>query len=385
MTAFDEAHMARAVELAARGAGWVNPNPQVGCVIVRDGRVLGEGWHTRFGALHAEREALAACERAGHSAHGASAYVTLEPCCHTGKQPPCCDALIEAGIARVVVGSADPNPQVAGKGIARLRQAGIEVHEGVLRAQCDALNSAFFHYIATGRPLVIAKYACTLDGKAATRTGASRWVTGEEARRRAHADRARYAAIMVGVGTVIADDPLLSARGVGDDAHQPARVVCDARLRTPLTCQLVATAREQPSIIATCVRDRNRWEPYERAGCTLLAFDAEPDGRLPIRELLDALGARGLDSIIVEGGPTLLGSFFDERCVDRVQAYIAPKVFGGAEAPAPVGGMGAALPSQAVQLDCVQVERLGCDILVEGDARYPDGAGEGQERSCSQA
>lgn len=377
--------MARAIELATRGAGWANPNPQVGCVLVRDGQVLGEGWHTRFGALHAEREALAACERAGLSARGATAYVTLEPCCHTGKQPPCCDALIEAGIARVVVGSADPNPRVACKGIARLHQADIEVQEGVLRAQCDALNRPFFHHIATGRPLVIAKYACTLDGKAATRTGASRWVTGEEARQRVHADRARYAAIMVGVGTVLADDPLLSARGVGDGAHQPTRIVCDAHLRTTLTAQLVATACEQPTIIATCVHDRSLWEPYERAGCTMLALDAAPDGRVPIVELLDALGARGLDSVIVEGGPTLLGSFFDAGCVDRVQAYVAPKVFGGAEAPSPVGGMGAALPSQAVQLGCAQVERLGCDILVEGDALYPNGAQEGQERSCSQA
>ena len=379
--ATDERYLRRAVQLAARGRGWVNPNPQVGCVLVRDGRIVGEGWHTRFGALHAEREALAACERAGESACGATAYVTLEPCCHTGKQPPCCDALIEAGIARVVVGSADPDPRVAGKGIARLQQAGIEVREGVLREECDALNRPFFHVITCGRPLVIAKMACTLDGRIATRTGQSKWITGEEARRRAHEDRAACAAIMVGVGTVIADDPLLTARGLGADAHQPVRIVCDTHLRTPLANELVATAHDIPTIIATGGVDDAQLAPYEQAGCSVIAVGTAPDGRLRLDALIAELGARGLDSVIVEGGPTLLGALFDAHLIDRVQAYIAPKLFGGAAAPGPIGGCGVALPSQAARLADVRTERLGCDILIEGDIVRGEGAAE--EGLCS--
>ena len=237
--------MRLALELAKRGCGWTNPNPMVGAVLVKHGRIIGQGYHTRYGELHAEREALKACTE---SPEGATMYVTLEPCCHHGKQPPCTDAILEAGIARVVVGSEDPNPLVAGKGLERLRVQGVEVATGVLRDACDALNQVFFHFIQTRRPYVVMKYAMTMDGKIATRTGASQWITGEAARRRVHQDRHRYAAVLAGIGTVLADDPLLTCRLEG--GKNPIRVLCDTHLRIPLHSQIVRTAREVPTILA---------------------------------------------------------------------------------------------------------------------------------------
>ena len=227
----DEAFMARALALAERGTGWTSPNPLVGAVIVKDGRIIGEGWHTACGQPHAEREALAACDE---DPAGSTLYVTLEPCCHWGKTPPCTDAILEAGIARVVVGALDPNPLVAGQGCAQLREAGTVVETGVLEEGCRHLNEVFFHFITTGRPLVVLKYAMTLDGKAATRTGASRWITGPEARERVHRDRHRFAAIMVGIGTALADDPALTCRLEGGPWRQPLRIVVDSQGRLPL-------------------------------------------------------------------------------------------------------------------------------------------------------
>lgn len=365
----DAAFMQRACELAQRGKGWVAPNPQVGCVLVRDGRVIGEGWHERCGGLHAERDALRDCEQRGEEARGATAYVTLEPCSHTGKQPPCADALIEAGVARVAVGSADPNPLVAGAGVQRLRDAGIRVDEGILRAECDELNAPFFHFIRTGRPLVIAKFAETLDGKVATRTGASRWITGEAARARVHADRARHAAIMVGVGTVLADDPLLTARPVEAASllgvHQPLRVVVDTHLRTPLDAQLVRTAAEAPTCIVTTETDGEAFRALEASGCRMLTVP-ERDGRVDLDAAFCALGEAGISSVIVEGGPQLLGAVFDAKLADCVQAYVAPKIFGGAGAPGPVGGTGVAVPADALTLTDVRITPLGDDLLIEG-------------------
>ncbi len=372
MTPADLRFMGRAVELAQRGRGWVDPNPQVGCVIVRDGRILGEGWHERFGGPHAERAALADCARRGEDGRGATAYVTLEPCGHTGKTPPCSEALIEAGIARVVVGSADPNPLVAGAGIRQLRDAGIPVDEGVLEEECDRLNAPFFTYIRTSRPLVIAKYAMTLDGKAATRAGRSQWITGDAARARVHADRARFAAIMVGIGTVLADDPLLTARPVGeDDPHQPLRVVCDARLSTPLSSQLVQTAHEGRTCILTADAEGERADLLRQAGCMVVSVSEAEEGRLDLGAALDAFGAMGIDSVIVEGGPRLIGAFFDGHLVDQAHVYVAPKGFGGADAPSPVAGRGVADPADAWTVERVRMTALGPDILIEGDVVYP--------------
>lgn len=365
-----ERYMVRALELAARGAGWTSPNPQVGAVIVKDGRIIGEGWHTAYGKLHAEREALAHCTE---DPRGATIYVTLEPCCHWGKTPPCTEAIIEAGIARVVVGAPDPNPLVAGKGFEVLREAGIEVVEGVLLDECRAINEVFFHYIQSGLPLVIAKYAMTLDGKIATRTGASRWITSEAARKKVHEDRHRYAAIMVGIGTVLADDPELTSRIPDQETKNPLRVVVDSSARTPLTSKLVQTAREIPTLIAVAAQaPAERIVSLEEAGCEVFVSPANgtvqsaEHNRVDLPALLAYLGKeKAIDSVIVEGGATLLWSFFSQGLVDRVQTYIAPKIFGGAGAPSPVQGLGVETPAGAIQCSTPTITQLGQDILLE--------------------
>ena len=357
----DTEYMRRALELAGRGVGWTSPNPMVGAVVVKDGRVIGEGFHERCGEAHAERNALAHCTE---SPAGATMYVTLEPCCHQGRQPPCTDAILEAGIARVVVGSDDPNPLVAGKGIDILRRAGVEVETGVLKAECDALNYVFFHYITTGLPYVVMKYAMTLDGKIATCSGKSKWITGEAAREKVHRDRSRYRAIMAGVGTVLADDPMLNCRIEG--GRDPVRVICDSHLRTPLTSRIVATAREIPTILATVSADKEAAAPYEAAGCRVWTLP-ERGGRPDLTELMRRLGAEGIDSVLLEGGGTLNWTALESGIVNRVQAYIAPKLYGGAGAKSPVGGRGVEDPAGAVRLRDISIRRLGGDILLEGE------------------
>lgn len=357
----DTEYMRRALELAGRGVGWTSPNPMVGAVVVKDGRVIGEGFHERCGEAHAERNALAHCTE---SPAGATMYVTLEPCCHQGRQPPCTDAILETGIARVVVGSDDPNPLVAGKGIDILRCAGVEVETGVFKAECDALNYVFFHYITTGLPYVVMKYAMTLDGKIATCSGKSKWITGEAAREQVHRDRSRYRAIMAGVGTVLADDPMLNCRIEG--GRDPVRVICDSHLRTPLTSRIVSTAREIPTILATVSADKEAAAPYEAAGCRVWTLP-ERGGRPDLTELMRRLGAEGIDSVLLEGGGTLNWTALESGIVNRVQAYIAPKLFGGAGAKSPVGGQGVEDPAGAVRLRDISVRRLGGDILLEGE------------------
>ena len=262
----DTDYMNLALELARRGMGWTSPNPMVGAVLVKNGEIIGQGWHTRYGELHAEREALKNCTG---SPAGATLYVTLEPCCHQGRQPPCTQAILDAGITRVVVGSNDPNPLVAGKGLNILRAHGVQVETGVCKQACDALNQVFFHFITTRRPYVVLKYAMTMDGKIATRTGASKWITGETARKRVHEDRHRYRAILAGVGTVLDDDPLLTCRMEG--GRNPIRVICDTRLRTPLTA--ISGARSS----ALQRRCRPFWLPpalMKHAGPSMRPLDA---------------------------------------------------------------------------------------------------------------
>ena len=357
----DQEYMAQALSLAQKGAGWTSPNPMVGAVIVKDGQVIGQGYHAKCGDLHAERAALAACTQ---DPAGATMYVTLEPCCHQGRQPPCTDAILEAGIARVVVGSGDPNPLVAGRGLDILRARGVQVDTGVLQGACDALNRVFFHYIQSGRPYVVLKYAMTLDGKTATRTGASRWITGGEARRRVHRDRHRCSAILVGIGTALADDPLLTCRLEG--GRNPLRVICDSALRLPLDSSLVKTAREVPTVVAAAQADPARRAALEAAGCRVWELPG-PGGRVDLPALLNRLGKEEIDSLLVEGGAAMAGAFLDAGLVQKVQAYIAPKLFGGADAPSPVGGLGVALPDRALQLSGLTVTRLGDDILLEGE------------------
>ena len=357
----DTDYMALALQLAEHGQGWTNPNPMVGAVIVKNGRVIGQGWHTRCGALHAEREALNRCTE---SPQGATLYVTLEPCCHHGRQPPCTDAILDAGIRRVVVGSQDPNPLVAGKGLDILRSRGVEVTTGVLQAKCDALNRVFFHYIRTKRPYVVMKFAMTLDGKIATRTGASQWITGQEARDRVHRARGCYSAIMVGVGTVLADDPLLTCRVEG--FRNPVRVICDTHLQTPLNSQIVRTAGNVPTILAVGSVEPRLTAPYEEAGCQVWTLP-ERDGHIDLSVLMRRLGAAEIDSVLLEGGGTLNWAALECQIVQKVQAYIAPKLFGGRDAKSPVAGLGIEFPAQAVTLKNTTVTQIGMDFLLEGE------------------
>ena len=358
VSALDESMMRRAIMLARQGTGWTNPNPIVGAVVVKDGRVIGEGYHEVYGSLHAERNALAACSE---DPAGSTLYVTLEPCCHQGKQPPCTDAVISAGIARVVVGSRDPNPLVAGKGVAALREAGIEVVEDVLRARCDALNTIFFHFIQTGRPYVVSKWAMTLDGKIATHSGDARWVSCEESRADTHRLRHRLAAIMVGINTVIADDPMLTAR-CDFPTRQPLRVVVDGKLRIPHDCQLLRTAREVPVLVATAAaQDGDRAQAIRELGAQVVSLP-RPDGEVDLAALVHLLGTRGIDSVLVEGGATLHEAMFRMGLVDRTIVYLAPKVCGGANALTPVAGSGIEKMADALNLGHPMVERIGDDL-----------------------
>ena len=377
----DIEYMRRAIELAQRGTGFVNPNPLVGAVLVRDGEIIAEGWHARCGDLHAERSALSNCRARNISPEGATLYVTLEPCCHTGKQPPCTEAVIEAGIARVVVGSADPNPLVAGRGCKQLRAAGITVDEGVAQTECDAINPFFFHFITHRTPYVTLKYAMTLDGKIATKTGASRWITGSAARERVHAERLRHAAIMVGIGTVLADDPRLTCRIEG--GRNPLRVICDSHLRTPITSAIAQSARDVPTIIA-CIPDApdERASELEKTGCKIVRAP-ERDGRIDLQQLMAALGERGIDSVFIEGGASLAACALEAGIVNHVQAFIAPKLFAGVGAPSPLGGTGVEAPDQAWTLSATTIERLGNDVLIEGDVVSAENAAP-KENPCSQ-
>lgn len=354
-------HMTRAVELAARGRGCVEPNPMVGCVIAIDDRALGEGWHTQFGGPHAEIEAIRA---AGTEAAGATMYVTLEPCCHHGKTPPCTEAVIVAGIRRVVIASRDPFPDVAGGGIQRLVQAGLAVEVGLLDEQADRLNAPYLKLVRTGRPWIIAKWAMTLDGKIATCTGSSQWISGEASRKLVHELRGRVDAILVGRGTAAVDDPLLTARPSGP--RTATRIVVDTKASLAPDSQLVRTAQEAPVLVAVgseAAEERRR--ALIDAGCEVWMGEAEdPQDRLI--ELLDELGRRRMTNVLIEGGGSLLGGLFDVGAVDEVHAFIATKLAGGADATTPIGGQGVELMSDAVSLDEPTIEHVGGDIYVHG-------------------
>lgn len=361
----DEEYMRKALELAERGRGWTAPNPVVGAVIVKDGHIIGQGYHRRYGELHAERNALADCRE---DPAGATIYVTLEPCCHYGKTPPCTEAILAAGIRRVVIGATDPNPLVAGKGAALLRERGLCVETGILGPECEEQNRIFFHYIKTGWPYVTFKYAITLDGKIATAGGASKWITGEAAREQVQRLRHERRGIMVGVGTVLADDPRLNCRMEG--GRDPVRIVCDTGLRTPPGAQIVKTARQQPTMIATACEDIERHEVYRSAGCELLVLPRGKDG-IDLQALAEALGKRGIDSVLLEGGGTLGAAALRAGIVQEVQAYVAPKIFGGAGAKTPVEGAGVLTPQEAYRLSDIRVRPVGEDLLITGYMLMP--------------
>jgi diaminohydroxyphosphoribosylaminopyrimidine deaminase / 5-amino-6-(5-phosphoribosylamino)uracil reductase len=361
----DALWMDRALRLAERGIGLTSPNPVVGAVLLRDQRVVGEGTHLRAGGPHAEAAALAA---AGPAARGATCYVTLEPCAHFGRTPPCADALVRAGVSRVVAAIGDPHPEVDGRGLARLRAAGVTVTVGVREAQARALNRAFFCAVTEGRPHVTVKAAMTLDGKIASADGASRWITGEAARLEAHRLRFVADAILVGIGTVLADDPQLTVRHPGLSSKEPLRVVVDSRLRIPADARvlrsgdpgraLVACVAPAPAGPAAALRAR---------GARVLELPGE-GGRVDLRALLEALRALDVIAVLVEGGGDLGGALAEAGLVDRVAFFVAPRLLGGREAPGPLGGRGRPL-KDALALGDVTTRRLGDDLLVEADVR----------------
>lgn len=361
----DEQYMARAIELAELGRGWVNPNPVVGAVIVKEGKIIGEGYHERYRGLHAERNAFASLTE---SAEGADLYVTLEPCCHYGKTPPCTEAIIAHKIRRVVIGSDDPNPKVAGKGIAQLKKAQILVETGVMKEECDRLNPVFFHYITTNTPYVVMKYAMTVDGKIATKTGASKWITGEKARLMVQEMRHCYMGIMVGIGTVLADDPMLNVRLEGKKS--PVRIICDSRLRIPLDSKICQTAGEYRTIVA-CGNIEGGGEAGENKADRLRALGVEvvslPDacGRVDLLSLMRYLGSQKIDSIFLEGGGELNDSFLRAGLVQALKVFVAPKVFGGREGRSPVQGIGVETPEQGMAFVLEKTSAIGEDLLLE--------------------
>ena len=368
----EEKYMRRAIELAKKGSGHVNPNPLVGAVIVRDGEIIGEGYHECYGQLHAERNAIANAKKRGNSLEGSTIYVTLEPCCHYGKTPPCTEAIIEEKIARVVVGSDDPNPLVSGKGFQMLREKGIEVIPHFLKEECDAMNHVFFHYIRTGTPYVAMKYAMTMDGKIACYTGDSKWVTGEESRAHVQTLRNHYKGIMAGIGTVLADDPMLNCRIEG--GRDPIRIIADSHLRIPMDSQLVRTAGQQPLIVA-CLPDADEEkaaqlqekgvEVLRIPGVTTADITEEQKEVISLPVLTKELGARKIDGILLEGGGQLNESALQAGIVDRIYCYIAPKIFGGAQAKTPVEGQGLTRAADAWQFNRIGMQEFGQDILLE--------------------
>jgi diaminohydroxyphosphoribosylaminopyrimidine deaminase / 5-amino-6-(5-phosphoribosylamino)uracil reductase len=355
-------HMRAALALARRGLGNAWPNPAVGCVLVRHGRVVGRGWTQPGGRPHAETEAL---RRAGSKARGATAYVTLEPCSHHGRTPPCCDALEAAGVARVVVAMRDPDPRVNGRGLDRLRAAAIVVEEGLCEAEARALNAGFFRRIESGLPIVTLKLATTLDGRIAAASGESRWITGPEARRAVHAMRARHDAVLVGSGTVIADDPDLTCRIPGMERVPMLRVVADARLRTPPAARIVATAGSAPSCIVTSPgHSPAALSPFIAAGVAVLTVPGAEGGGLDLRALLSALARRGVTRVLAEGGAGLAAGLLRAGLVDRLAWFHAPGVMGAEGLPAAEGLRLAALAAMP-RFRRVAVRPLGADVLTE--------------------
>lgn len=357
----DEYFMKIALENAKKGCGFVNPNPMVGAVIVKDDIIVGEGYHEVFGGFHAERNALNKC---GEKAFGGTLYVTLEPCCHYGKTPPCTDIIIESGIKRVVIGSFDPNPLVAGKGAKILEDNGIEVTEGVLKEECDKMNEVFLFFIKNKIPYVTMKYAMTMDGKIASYCGKSKWITGDEARLNVQKDRHRYSGIMVGTGTVFADNPMLTCRQEG--YKSPIRIICDTSLKTPLDSNVVKTAKDYTTIIATCCEDESKIQAYKNTGCEVISV-TKRENYVDLKELMKILGERGIDSILLEGGGELNWSALKVGIVKKVQAYISPKLMGGKDAKSPIGGVGAESPNEAFKLSTPKITVIGEDILLESE------------------
>jgi diaminohydroxyphosphoribosylaminopyrimidine deaminase/5-amino-6-(5-phosphoribosylamino)uracil reductase len=368
----DKVHLARAIELAPNGADAVRPNPVVGAVVARDGQVLGEGWHEAYGAAHAEVNAIEACGLEDLSE--ATLYISIEPCCHEGKTPPCTDAIVQAGLRRVVVGSDDPTEKASGRGLGMLRDEGVDVivADGELAERARLLNQAFRKHARTGRPWVLFKSAMTLDGKVATRTGDSKWISGERSRGLAHRWRASVDAVIVGIGTALADDPQLTARPDGPPAElarQPRRVVFDTLARLPPSSQLVAAAAEVPlTVVVSRAAARADTDALEAAGAQVLVATGENEPAR-VRSALDQLGALGVASALLEGGPHLAGAFLDADEIDEIRLFLAPLVLGGSSARDPLEGQGVERISEALHALTIDCERIGEDLLISARLR----------------
>ena len=357
----DEAYLERALGLAERGRGLTSPNPLVGAVVVAEGRILGQGFHEGPGRPHAE---IVALEEAGEGARGATLYTTLEPCDHFGRTPPCTRAIARGGVARVVSAMGDPNPVVDGRGFAALEAAGIEVRTGVLAHDAMRLNEAYVKHVRTGLPFVTWKMAASLDGKVASRDGTSRWITGEAARADVHRLRAAADAIVVGAGTALVDDPSLTVRDPRYTGRPPLRVLVDARGRVPETGDLFDASA--PTMVATTsLAPRERREAWRSRGAEVVEYEPEGGG-VPLTQLLSDLGKRDIQGVLLEGGPTLAWSMVEDRAVDKVVVYLAPKLIGGQDAPGVLGGRGFAPIAQAMQLSIASIDLVGEDLRVEG-------------------
>lgn len=352
-------YMKRAIELAKKGAGYVSTNPMVGAVIVKNNRIIGEGYHMKYGEAHAEINAFESCTK---SPEGAEMYVTLEPCSHYGKTPPCAERIVKEGIKKIYIGSLDTNPRVSGKGIEILKNAGIEVITGVMEEECKAINPIFFKYIEQHMPYVVLKSAMTLDGKIAAYTGDSKWVTGEEARHIVHIMRHRLKGIMVGINTVLADDPLLTCRIEG--GIDPIKIILDSRLRIPLD----ANALKSDCIIGTTEKyDREKKKILEEMGVKIIITQGKD--KVDLKELMQRLAEIKIDSILLEGGGTLNYSMLSEGLVDKAVFFIAPKIIGGENAITPVEGQGIKLMNNAIGLVNTEIKKFGNDFMIYGDVR----------------
>ena len=355
--------MKAALRLARKGVGMVSPNPMVGAVLVRENKIVGTGYHHFFGGPHAEQYAL---KSARGEARGSDLYINLEPCCHVGKTPPCVDALIAAGIRRAFIGMQDPNPRVSGSGIKKLRAAGIAVEVGILERECRQLNEAFTKYITKHIPFVYLKLAASLDGKIATASGDSKWITGAASRKLVHRLRSEADAVMVGIGTVLGDDPLLTARLHPGARKNPVRVIVDSRLRTPPASKLLKTARVVPTIIATIGNSApGRTAAVKQSGAELLPIAAR-NGRVDLKQLMKKLGQRGIATVLIEGGSELSAAALQDGIVDKVFFFYAPVIIGGQKAPPMIGGTGINKVSHAVKVRDLRYRKVGEDLLGEG-------------------
>ena len=360
----DEDFMREALRLARNAEGRTSPNPLVGAVVVREGRIVGAGWHRKAGTPHAEVHAL---HMAGELARGATVYVTLEPCSHYGRTGPCAKALVEAGVSRVVIGMEDPNPLVAGKGIAILKEAGIDVVCGVLEEEAAALNEVFLKWITTRMPFVVMKTAMTLDGKIASHTGKSRWITNEASRLRGHHMRDIYDSILVGIGTVLADNPSLTTRLPDGNGKNPLRIIVDSQARTPLDANVVTDHQADTLIAVTDTAPKECTEALQTAGAEVVCINSGE--HVDMKKLLQLLGERKISSVYVEGGGSVNFSLLRDGLVDKVCAFIAPKLLGGRTALTPVEGDGFDEPSEAVMLKDIKIETLDGDLLLSGLVR----------------